>query len=92
MTILSGGLAAGRTTVCVLIVLALLASFCGILQQLARILPGDRQQEPAGDARPTDGVPAMVLLLGGLLLFSVWLPGPLHKLLHQAAAIIGGTP
>ena len=35
---------------------------------------------------------AMALLLGGLLLFSVWLPAPLLELLHQAAAIIGGTP
>ena len=30
-------------------------------------------------------------LLGGLLLFSVWLPAPLLELLHQAAAIIGGA-
>jgi hypothetical protein len=34
----------------------------------------------------------MALLLGGLLFFSVWLPAPLLELLHQAAAIIGGTP
>jgi len=34
----------------------------------------------------------MVLLLGALLLFSVWLPAPLLALLHQAAAIIGGYP
>ena len=43
-----------------------------------------------GDARPTDGVAAMALLLGALLVFSVWLPAPLLELLHQAAAIIGG--
>ncbi len=93
MTVISGGLAAHQTTVSVLILVALLASFCGILQQLTRILLGVRKHDdPPGDARRTDGVPAMVLLLGALLLFSVWLPAPLLALLHQAAAIIGGYP
>ncbi len=93
MTILSGGLAAHQTTVSALILVALLASFCGILQQLARILLGARKPGgPASDACRMDGVPAMTLLLGGLLLFSVWLPAPLLELLHQAAAIIGGQP
>lgn len=93
MTIISGGLEAQQTTVSVLIVGALLASFCGILQQLTRILLGERK--PGGrttDARRMDGVPAMSMLLGGLLFFSVWLPAPLLELLHQAAGIIGGKP
>jgi hydrogenase-4 component F len=93
MTILSGGLAARQTTVSVLILIALLASFCGILQQLTRILLGARRHErPPGEARRTNGVPAMVLLLGGLLLFSVWLPAPLLALIRQAAGIIEGRP
>lgn len=91
--VISGGLAAHQTTVSVLVVIALLASFCGILQQLTRILLGTRRPgAPASDARHLDGVPAMALLLGGLLLFSVWLPGPLLELLRQAAGIIGGKP
>jgi hypothetical protein len=32
----------------------------------------------------------MGLLLGLLVLFSVWLPAPLLELMRQAAAIIGG--
>jgi hypothetical protein len=32
----------------------------------------------------------MGLLLGGLILFSVWLPKPLEQVMEQAAAIIGG--
>jgi hypothetical protein len=32
----------------------------------------------------------MVLLLGTLLVFSVWLPASLQALLRQAADIIGG--
>ena len=93
LTIVVGGLASHQTTVSVLILVGLLASFCGILQQLTRILLGARKPgDPASDARRMDGVPAMALLLGGLLLFSVWLPAPLLELLHQAAAIITGAP
>jgi hydrogenase-4 component F len=91
LTVINGGLAAGHTTVSVLILVALLASFCGVLQQLTRILLGARKPgRPAIEAHRTDGSPAMALLLGGLLFFSLWLPGPLLELMHQAAGIIGG--
>jgi hydrogenase-4 component F len=90
MTVISGGLAAGKVTVSVLILVALVACFCGVLQQLTRILLGTRPPQPAGDVRMTDGVSAMGLLLGGLLVFSVWLPAPLQAVMHQAADIIGG--
>jgi hydrogenase-4 component F len=93
MTILSGGLAVQQTTASVVILVALLASFCGILQQLTRILLGARKRDDhTSDARRIDGVPAMAMLLGALLFFSVWLPAPLLQLLHQAAGIIGGKP
>jgi len=93
LIVISGGLAAGQTTVSVLMVAALVASFCGILQQLTRILPGERAgSDHPSDARRMDGVPAMAMLLGTLLLFSVWLPAPLLELLRQAAGIIGGNP
>jgi hypothetical protein len=32
----------------------------------------------------------MGLLVGGLLVFSVWCPDPLLQLIHQAAGIIKG--
>ncbi|MDE3067769.1 MAG: hydrogenase 4 subunit F [Verrucomicrobiota bacterium] len=92
LTVISGGLAAGQITVSVLILAALIASFCGVLQQLARILPGEPKTGQAHSGRPFDGALAMVLLLGGLLLFSVWLPAPLLRGIHQAAGIIGGRP
>jgi hydrogenase-4 component F len=92
MTIISGGIAAGHVTVSVLILVALVASFCGILQQLSRILLGRRETNLPSDARRIDGVPAMALLLGALLVFSLWLPTPLQDLMRQAAAIIGGKP
>jgi hydrogenase-4 component F len=93
LTIISGGLAAQQTVASVLVLVALLGSFCGILQQLTRILLGERQpNDPARDPHPAGDHHAMVLLLGGLLLFSVWLPSPLLALMHQAASIIGGKP
>ena len=90
LTVLSGGFAAGRTFISSLILVALIAAFCGILKQLTRILFGSRKVERANDATAWDGVPAMGLLVGGLLVFSVWCPEPLLQLIHQAAGIIGG--
>ncbi|MFZ0825790.1 MAG: proton-conducting transporter membrane subunit [Verrucomicrobiia bacterium] len=92
LTVLSGGFAAGRTFISCLILAALIAAFCGLLSQLTRILLGARKVECPNDATAWDGVPAMGLLVGGLLVFSVWLPVPLLHLLHQAAGIIGGKP
>ena len=90
LTVLSGGFAAGRTFISSLILAALIAAFCGILKQLTRILPGARKVERPNDASAWDGVPAMGLLVGGLLVFSIWCPASLLQLIHQAAGIIKG--
>ncbi|HEY2951914.1 MAG TPA: proton-conducting transporter membrane subunit, partial [Verrucomicrobiae bacterium] len=90
LTVISGGFAAGQVTVSVLVLVALIACFCGILQQLTRILLGAPGRDCLSDVRPTDGLPAMALLLGCLLVLSVWLPAPLLELMRQAAGIIGG--
>ena len=92
MTVITGGIAAGRTTVSALILVALVASFCGILQQLSRLLLGARDSNQTPETSQSSGLPAMILLLGALLVFSVWLPAPLLELLRRAAAIIGGNP
>jgi hydrogenase-4 component F len=92
MTVLNGGFATGHAAISTLILLALLASFIGILYQLTRILLGTPRAERKKDLAPFHGVPAMGLLLGTLLLFSVWLPSPLLQVMHSAAAIIGGEP
>ena len=92
MTILNGGFAAGHTLVSTLVLIALLAAFCGILYQLTRILPGAPKITRVSDARVFDGVPAMGLMLGTLAVFSVWLPAPLLGVMEGARDIIGGTP
>ncbi len=92
ITVLSGGFAAGHTAASVVLLVALLASFCGILYQLTRILPGVPKVPRASEAEPVDGTLAMGLMLGALLVFSLWLPGPLLEVMRQAARIIGGAP
>ena len=90
LTIIGGGVLAGQFAISILVVGALIACFYGMLRQLTRILPGEPKAGLVHDGRPMDGVPAMGLLLGGLLVFSVWLPRSLLDVLHQAARIIGG--
>jgi hydrogenase-4 component F len=91
-TIISGGMAAGKIMVSALILVALVASFCGLLRQFTRILPGTpkRELEKATGNVQFDGVTAMALMLITLLVFSVWLPPSLQDILRQAADIIGG--
>jgi hydrogenase-4 component F len=90
LTILNGGFAAGHSIVSTIVLLALLGAFCGILYQLTRILLGVPKIARTSDAAPWDGVPAMGLMLGALVVFSVWLPAPLRFVMQRAAGIIGG--
>jgi len=91
ITVLSGGFAAGQTAATVILLAAILASFCGILYQLTRILPGTPKVARTTEAARFDGLPAMALLLGALVVFSLWLPAPLFEVMHRAARIIGGV-
>ena len=92
MTVLNGGFLSGQTAIAALVLVAVIACFCGILGQFARVLLGAPKLERDIHARPLDGFPAMGLMLGGLVVFSFWLPEPLSLLMRQAAAIIRGAP
>ena len=91
MTVLNGGFKAGQLGVSTLVLVALLASFCGVLYQLSRILLGRPKTVRSSDALPMDGVPAMGLMLATLVVLSVWMPGPLMEVMGRAAGIIRGT-
>ena len=92
MTVLTGGFAAGNGGIGFLVLLALLACFCGILYQLTRILLGARRPgQSGGDTAVDAGLPAMASMLGVLLVFSLWLPAPILQLIKQAAGIIEGN-
>jgi len=92
MTVLNGGFRAGATGVSLVLLMALVASFCGILYQLTRILLGTPRVPRPHDGRLWDGVPAMGFMLSLLLTFSLWLPAPLFDVVQQAASIVGGRP
>jgi len=92
LTVISGGFAAHRSVIGTLVLIALVAAFCGMLKQFTRILPGSPRVVRGDDARTCDGVPAMGLLVTVLLVFSVWLPMPVLQLITQAAGIVGGKP
>ena len=90
MTVLNGSFKAGHTGVSMLVLTALLAAFCGILGQLARVLLGAPKVPRTSSVARWDGIPAMGLMLGTLLVFSVWLPAPLFELMNRARDIIIG--
>jgi hydrogenase-4 component F len=92
MTILNGGVETGNRAVSVLLLISLLASFCGILYQLSRIFLGLPREERPKEPTPWNGIPAMGLMLSVLLVFSLWLPQSLLHLLWNAAGIIKGAP
>jgi hydrogenase-4 component F len=92
LTMLSGGFGAHKAGISVLVLVALLLSFCGILKQLTRVFLGQPRPERSSPTPAPDSIPAMGLMLGCLLLFSVWLPAPLVQLLRQAAGIVEVVP
>ena len=59
LTVIGGGFAARQTLISVLVLIALIASFCGILKQLTRVLIGTPKVTRPSDATAWDGVPAM---------------------------------
>ncbi|MBU6401525.1 MAG: hydrogenase 4 subunit F [Verrucomicrobia bacterium] len=92
LIVISGGLAARQVAISVFVLAALIVVFCGFLKHTARLLLGNPRpaDRPLTGARP--GVAALTLPLGALLLFSLWLPGPVYRLLLQAARVVGTAP
>src|SRR5439155_8070821 len=52
LTVIGGGFAASKTLISILVLLALIASFCGILKQLTRILLGSPRPPVAQVSKP----------------------------------------
>jgi hydrogenase-4 component F len=92
LSIVAGGMGAGRILASVLFVAALAAVFSGLLSHAAHLLLGTAKKETGGQSTPLSCVAAMALLIAVLAVFSVWLPAPLYQLIQQAAKIIGNTP
>jgi hydrogenase-4 component F len=92
LTILCGGFASRQAWVSVVILSALIVVFCGVLSKLAGILLGpEREGRPREKMTPVQFV-ALIWPLAALLLFTIWLPAPVWKLMEQTSGIIRGMP
>lgn len=92
LIVISGGIAAHEAAVSAFVLVALIVVFCGFLKQIARLLLGNPKTGKPVRPTPRAGVTALCLPLGALLVFSLWLPGPVYRLITQAARIVGGAP
>lgn len=91
LTVIIGGFTSHHAWVSVLVLVALIVVFCGVLSKLATLLLGPRQGDSPRETVSAGNVAAMSLPLGALLLFTVWLPVSVRQLMDQAAGIIRGA-
>ena len=92
LTVLRGILAAGRWGVAVLYLAALAAVFAGMSSIVLRMAQGQPDEDELRATAPErwSAVLPPALLAAGVLVLGLWIPGPLDRLLHAAAALIGG--
>src|SRR2546425_1079641 len=92
LTIIVGGFTSHFVLVSVVMVMALIFVFCGVLNKLAGLLLGPGNAERPREIVSVSNVAAMSLPLGALLLFTAWWPASLRQLMEHASNIIRGTP
>jgi len=89
VSIVRGGLAAGRWASTALLVTFIVVAFCAIMYHLVGMTFG-KATEPA-QPLPRAAVLALVVAALPALLLGIYLPGPLGTLVHQAALALGGA-
>jgi len=67
-------------------------AFIAILYQVGRIVFGEPAQAAPRMKLPASSLAAMAIAFVPMLVFGFYLPPPLQALIHQAAALLGGTP
>ena len=92
LTVIAGGFTSNHAWVSVVILMALIFVFCGVLNKLAGLLLGPGDGERPSETISASNVAAMSLPLGTLLLFTAWWPASLRQLMEQASNIIRGLP
>jgi hydrogenase-4 component F len=90
-SILKSGVDQGKYLAVALLAFFLVVAFFGILQHVNQMVLG----ESGGDSATISGIPwicSLTLLVAAIpvILLGLYVPAPLHQLLQQAAAIIGG--
>ena len=92
LTVIAGGFQSNHAWVSVLVLMALIFVFCGVLNKLAGLLLGPGDVERPRENVSASNVAAMSLPLGTLLLFTAWWPASLRQLMEHASNIIRGLP
>jgi hydrogenase-4 component F len=92
LTVLAGSFTSNYAWASVVILISLIVVFCGVLNKLAGLLLGPSDGEHARETISVSNIAAMSLPLGALLVFTVWLPDSLRRLMELAVNIIRGLP
>lgn len=92
LTVISGGFTSQHVGVSVVVLIALVFAFCGLLAKLAGLLLGPRGVEHPREILSVTTVAAMSLPMAALALFTAWVPGSVRQLMQEAAGIVRGSP
>jgi hydrogenase-4 component F len=92
LTIFVGGFTAGHPWVSAVMIATLIAVFCGVLLKLSGLILGPARADQPREQISAGLILSMSLPLVALLVFSLWVPGPLRQLLELAANLIQGMP
>ena len=92
LTVLAGSFTSNYAWASVVILISLIVVFCGMLNKLARLLLGPSDGEHARETISVSNIAAMSLPLGALLVFTIWLPDSLQRLMELAVNIIRDLP
>src|SRR5439155_4507584 len=85
LTVIAGGFTSNQAWVSVVMLMALIFVFCGVLNKLAGLLLGPGDDEHSLEPVSASNVAAMSLPLGTLLLFTAWWPASLRQLMEHAS-------
>jgi hydrogenase-4 component F len=102
-SILKAGIMNGQYLVIGLLALFIVIAFFGAMSKINRMVFGSpdiilideqslygRSTIPSRNILPLTCIMALVVIVIPVILFGLYLPGPLYQLLHQAAASLGG--
>jgi hydrogenase-4 component F len=102
-SILKAGVMHGHYLVVGLLALFIVIAFFGVMSKINRMVFGSpeiilideqslygRSTIPSRNILPLTCIMALVVIVIPVILFGLYLPGPLYQLLHQAAASLGG--
>jgi hydrogenase-4 component F len=92
LTIVAGAFLSDQAWAGIVILVTLIAVFCGMLGKLAPLLLGPARPEQPREILPAGHLVATGLPLVALLVFSVWVPDSLRRLLELAVIVIRGGP